>query len=173
MLQATTLCVIIMLDQTSLPCPSLTPLPARSCMQVQYVLNLGLPWASALVMTRLGGSIAELSMQKFSSNVVEKCLKLGEGPELEECLAAIVRELTNSPTLEKLLQDPYGNYVVQSALTVTSGQLHADLVDRIRPHVPAIRSSPFGKRILARSNLLGGVSKMQPPATAVMRANHG
>ena len=157
MLQATTLCVIIMLDQTSLPCPSLTPLPARSCMQVQYVLNLGLPWASALVMTRLGGSIAELSMQKFSSNVVEKCLKLGEAqPGLEERLEAIVVELTHSPALERLLQDPFGNYVVQSALSVTSGQLHADLVDRIRPHIASIRSSPFGKRILARSNLLGG-----------------
>ena len=94
------LCVIIIHDQASLPCPS-SDSPPGSLMQVQYVLNLGLPWASALVMTRLGGSIAELSMQKFSSNVVEKCLKLGEGPELEECLAAIVRELTNSPTLEK------------------------------------------------------------------------
>ena len=120
---------------------------------VQYVLNLGLPWASALVMARLGGAYAELSMQKFSSNVVEKCLKLGEGP-LEECRAAIVRELTASPALERLLQDPYGNYVVQSALSVTKGALHAELVERIRPHMAAIKSSPFGKRILARSNLL-------------------
>lgn len=53
------------------------------------------------------------------------------------------------------LQDPYGNYVVQSALSVTKGPLHAELVDRIRPHFAAIKSSPFGKRILARSNLLG------------------
>jgi hypothetical protein len=120
---------------------------------VQYVLNLGLPWASALVMARLGGSYAELSTQKFSSNVVEKCLKLGEGP-LEECRAAIVRELTASPALERLLQDPYGNYVIQSALSVTKGALHAELVERIRPHMAAIKSSPFGKRILARSNLL-------------------
>ena len=135
---------------------------------VQYVLNLGLPWASALVMVTLGGSYAELSMQKFSSNVVEKCLKLGESQQgLQERLEAIVVELTHSPALERLLQDPFGNYVVQSALSVTTGQLHADLVDRIRPHIAAIRSSPYGKRILARSNLLGG-QKMggQMPAAA-------
>lgn len=31
-----------------------------------------------------------------------------------------------------VLQDPYGNYVMQSALTVTTGQLHSQLVDHIR-----------------------------------------
>lgn len=45
--------------------------------------------------------------------------------------------------------------MIQSALSVTKGALHAELVDRIRPHFAAIKSSPFGKRILARSNLLG------------------
>jgi len=124
---------------------------------VQYVLNLGLPWASALVMGRLGGSYAMLAQQKFSSNVVEKCLELGHGP-LEECRTAIVRELTLSPLLEKLLQDPYGNYVVQSALKHSQGELYESLVAHIRTHIATVKSSPYGKRILARSNLLGGRS---------------
>lgn len=120
---------------------------------VQYILNLGLSWASLAVMNRLKGSLAELSAQKFSSNVVEKCLKLGEGP-LEEARTDLVKELIASPALERLLQDPYGNYVVQSALGVTKGQLHQELVERIRPHMAAIKSSPYGKRIIARSSLL-------------------
>jgi len=121
---------------------------------VQYVLGLCLPWASAMVMARLGNNYAQLSLQKFSSNVVEKCLKLSDGP-LEECRAAIVRELTLSPLLERLLQDPYGNYVVQSALIVSKGTLYDELVAHIRPHIASVKSSPYGKRILARSNLLG------------------
>jgi pumilio RNA-binding family len=124
---------------------------------VQYVLGLDLPWASAMVMGRLGGSYAPLSMLKFSSNVVEKCLELAHGP-LEECRTAIVRELTLSPLLEKLLQDPFGNYVIQCALKVTSGDLYEALVAHIRPHIAAVKSSPYGKRILARTNLLGGRS---------------
>jgi hypothetical protein len=44
---------------------------------VQYVLELGQADASRAVLRRLAGSFAELSTQKFSSNVVEKCLKLG------------------------------------------------------------------------------------------------
>lgn len=112
---------------------------------VQYILNLGLPWASLAVMRRLRGSLCELSVQKFSSNVVEKCLKMGEGDDsLELARKDLIKELIASPALEQLLQDPYGNYVVQSALGVTKGELHSDLVERIRPHMAAIKSSPYG-----------------------------
>lgn len=114
---------------------------------VQYILDLGLSWANAEVMMRLVGNYAELSMQKFSSNVVEKCLKLAD-QQLEEHRNVVVREIMSSPLLDRLLMDPYGNYVVQSTLMVTKGPLHADLVERIRPHLPLIKNSPFGKRIL-------------------------
>lgn len=65
-------------------------------------------------MVRLEGSYAFLAMQKFSSNVVEKCLKLG----VEEYRGRLVRELTASSRLGQLLQDQYANYVIQSALSV-------------------------------------------------------
>ena len=85
---------------------------------VQYILDLSLPWANAEVMMRLAGNYAELSMQKFSSNVVEKCLKLADA-SLEEHRNVVVREIMTSPLLARLLMDPYGNYVVQSTLSVT------------------------------------------------------
>jgi pumilio RNA-binding family len=114
---------------------------------VQYILDLGLSWANGEVMTQLLGNYAELSMQKFSSNVVEKCLKLADS-SLEKNRNTVVREIMQSPLLDRLLMDPYGNYVVQSTLTVTKGVLHTELVERIRPHLPLIKNSPFGKRIL-------------------------
>lgn len=43
---------------------------------VQYVLELGDASASGLVMRGLAGHWPDLAQQKFSSNVVEKCLKL-------------------------------------------------------------------------------------------------
>lgn len=33
------------------------------------------------------------------------------------------------------------------------GPLHAGLVDAIRPYLPALRNSPYGKRILSRTNI--------------------
>lgn len=46
-------------------------------------------------MTQLFGNYAELSMQKFSSNVVEKCLKLG-GRELSD-----IREQVRPPLMQQ------------------------------------------------------------------------
>ncbi|MCO5607047.1 hypothetical protein L7F22_061239 [Adiantum nelumboides] len=114
---------------------------------VQYILELGLPWAMADVVSRLEGSIPHLAMQKFSSNVVEKCLKVAT----EESKSIIVKELVSSSVLSQLLQDPYANYVIQSALQVTKGHLHASVIDAIKPHVHVLRSSPYGKRILSRT----------------------
>ncbi|MBA0700371.1 hypothetical protein Goari_020477 [Gossypium aridum] len=86
-------------------------------------------------------------MQKFSSHVVEKCLK-----HFAESRSQIIRELTSVVHFEQLLQDPFANYVIQSALVVTKGPLHASLVDAVRPHT-ILRTSPYCKRIFSR-NLL-------------------
>lgn len=55
-------------------------------------------------------------MQKYSSNVVEKCLQFAnEGGELPN----IVLELINDSRFDKIMQDPYGNYAIQTALNNT------------------------------------------------------
>ena len=70
---------------------------------VQYVLELGHPEATAAIMRQLCGHYADLAQQKFSSNVVEKCLKLG-GSGLAELRERVIRELLSSPVLHRLLQ---------------------------------------------------------------------
>ncbi|XP_002975751.2 pumilio homolog 12 [Selaginella moellendorffii] len=116
---------------------------------VQYILDLEQSWITLDVIYRLEGNFALLAMQKFSSNVVEKCLKQSS----EDSRALIIREIITSSLLSQLLQDPFANYVIQCALSVAKGSLHTALVDAIRPHVPVLRSSPFGKRILSRANI--------------------
>mmetsp|Transcript_21814 Transcript_21814/g.52129 ORF Transcript_21814/g.52129 Transcript_21814/m.52129 type:complete len:117 (+) Transcript_21814:123-473(+) len=64
----------------------------------------------------------------------------------------VVREIMESPKLPALLQDPYGNYVVQSSLQISTGALHQELVEQIRPYLPSLRGTPHGKRILAKLN---------------------
>lgn len=70
---------------------------------VQYVLELGHTEAAASVMAHLSGRCAELSQQKFSSNVVEKCLKL-TNPSLQDPQDSIIRELIAATNLSRLLQ---------------------------------------------------------------------
>ncbi|KAL5982174.1 putative pumilio 10, partial [Asimina triloba] len=56
-----------------------------------------------------------LSTQKFSSNVVEKCLKVFG----EDSRSRIIHELLSTSRFEQLLQDPFANYVIQSALVAS------------------------------------------------------
>ena len=68
-----------------------------------------------MVVDQLAGNYAHLSMQKFSSNVVERCLKIAD----EDQRTCIIRELMEDSRLLELLQDPFANYVIQSALIVS------------------------------------------------------
>ncbi|KAH7277268.1 hypothetical protein KP509_39G043300 [Ceratopteris richardii] len=95
---------------------------------VQYVLDLRRPWIATKVIEQLMGHFAHLSMQKFSSNVVEKCLKFAD----EEHKNQLIRELMEDSHLLELLQDPYANYVIQSALMVSKVDSRSDqTVNRI------------------------------------------
>ena len=82
---------------------------------MQYVLGMRVPHVTSNIIVQLGGSYVTLSMSKYGSNVVEKCLK----DTGEEHSARIITEILHDPDLLKVLQDPYGNYVVQSALNVS------------------------------------------------------
>lgn len=72
------------------------------------------PSTSAKLTAQFKGKYVSLSMQKFSSHVVEKCLI-----HIAECRSRIIQELLSVPHFEQLLQDPFANYVVQRALIVT------------------------------------------------------
>lgn len=79
---------------------------------MQFVLELQLPWATEDILDQLEGHFGDLSMQKCSSNVVEKCLKCAG----EEHCTRVIQELIVNPQLDHIMQDPYGNYVIQAAL---------------------------------------------------------
>jgi len=55
--------------------------------------------------------------------------------------------MLNRSRLEKLLRDSYGNYCVQTALDYADASQRAMLVEGIRPVLPLIRNTPYGKRI--------------------------
>ncbi|XP_022147594.1 pumilio homolog 12-like isoform X2 [Momordica charantia] len=113
---------------------------------VQFILKIDLQWATDEILEQLAGSYGDLSMQKYSSNVVEKCLQVAKEGER---LPKIVNELIKDPRFDKIMQDPYGNYAIQTALNQSEGPLRAKLVDAIRPHIPVLRTSPYGKKVLA------------------------
>jgi len=71
-----------------------------------------IPGVNAEIVLQLEGSYAQLSMNKHASNVVEHLLEFSE----EKDAAKIIQELMYSHNFLRIIQDPYGNYVVQRAL---------------------------------------------------------
>ena len=110
---------------------------------VQYVLDLNYPIVREDLIKEFCGHIATLSTQKFSSNVIEKCLEVAT----MSVRTMIIEEIMQPTTLSLLLQDPYGNYVIQTALNVATPKQFRDFVEEIKPLLPALRNTPYGKRI--------------------------
>ncbi|KAF9569799.1 ARM repeat-containing protein [Agrocybe pediades] len=110
---------------------------------VQYILDLNDNRFSDAVIRQFAGNVCALSVQKFSSNVIEKCIRVAE----HSTRKMLIEELLNRSRLEKLLRDSYGNYCVQTALDYADPAQRALLVDGIRPVLPLIRNTPYGKRI--------------------------
>ncbi|ANB11297.1 Puf4p [Sugiyamaella lignohabitans] len=112
----------------------------------QYVLDLGNKEFSEPMIHQFAGKICILSVQKFSSNVIEKCLRIAE----PETASLLIEELVRSPKLDELLRDSYANYVIQTALDYAQPAVRQRLVDNIRPIIPSIRSTPYGRRIQSK-----------------------
>jgi len=79
---------------------------------VQHVVKMKIPRVNAEIMLQLQGRYAQLSMNKHASNVVEHLLEFSE----EKDAANIIQELMYTQNFLRIMQDPYGNYVVQRAL---------------------------------------------------------
>ncbi|EPY29502.1 hypothetical protein STCU_04519 [Strigomonas culicis] len=88
--------------------------------------------------------VAELSCNKFSSNVIEKCLKAAHS----DVKQLMVDELTEPQVLPKLLTDSYANYVIQTAIATASDEAqYNQLRDAIMPLQSLLKNSPYGVKI--------------------------
>jgi hypothetical protein len=62
----------------------------------------------------------------------------------------IVSELLGAGEIDRLLRDSFGNYVIQTALDYASPMSKHRLIEAIRPILPSIRATPYGRRIQAK-----------------------
>lgn len=118
---------------------------------VQYVLDLEDESYSSYIVSPFIGNVCLLSVQKFSSNVIEKCIRVSNASLRRQ----LIEELLDRQRLESLLRDSYANYVVQTALDYADADQRQMLIDCIKPILPVIRTTPYGKRLqtkLARSS---------------------
>lgn len=113
---------------------------------VQYVLDVCNDEEASAVCESVVGRIALLAIQKFSSNVMEKCLERSSDWVQELYL----RELSSPDKIRELMADPFGNYVVQRGLAVATHAQAIRLVETMRPHLQGMRNTAGGRRIIAK-----------------------
>lgn len=113
---------------------------------VQYILDLNESVFTEPLVAMFQGRVSQLSRQKFSSNVIEKCLRCAQDASKD----MMIEEMLNPVDLAALLKDSYANYVIQTALDYASPNMKAQLIDAIRPQLSAIRGTPYGRRIQAK-----------------------
>lgn len=113
---------------------------------VQYVLDLNDSRFITAIVNQFRNNVCALSAQKFSSNVVEKCVRVAD----LEGRKQLISELVDKSRLERMLRDSFANYVVQTALDYAEPGQRAELVAIIRPVLPMIRNTPYGKRIQSK-----------------------
>ncbi|KAL2265475.1 hypothetical protein VTJ83DRAFT_6575 [Remersonia thermophila] len=113
---------------------------------VQYIIDLNEESFTEPLVQQFMGRIVALSKHKFSSNVVEKCLRCSSDASRER----IVNELLGPGEIDRLLRDSFGNYVIQTALDYAPVAAKNRLIEAIRPLLPSIRATPYGRRIQAK-----------------------
>ena len=127
---------------------------------VQYIIDLNEESFTEPLVRQFQGRIGSLSKHKFSSNVVEKCLRCAS--DLSRDL--IVTELLNPGEIDRLLRDSFGNYVIQTALDYAPPMTKHRLIEAIRPILPSIRATPYGRRIQAKIQTHD--TRVGPPSAA-------
>jgi len=104
---------------------------------VQSVLDVCSHAVATSIKMKMEGKYMRLSKQKFSSNVIEKCLKQSGS----HWRSIVINELCEQPGVSELLRDRYGNYVLQTALSVASGPQVQQIMQSITPHLPTLREN--------------------------------
>jgi len=130
--------------------------------------------AIKLLHSRLKSHYCGLSRQKFSSNVVEKCLRVGSTDWQADIIEELMdRRNTSGTSVRQLLEDSYGNYVMQNALNVAAPSQASALVGLIKPQLNALRKSirkKWERLIVQKMKFIAG--EPLPSTTAPPKQQH-
>eukprot|EP00759_Apiculatamorpha_spiralis_P013823 PhF_6_TR20535/c0_g1_i1/m.29642 len=115
---------------------------------VQYLMDLEIPNFNAQCAMRLLHNVVPLACNKFSSNVVERCLRVAP----PETFQVMLDEIMDPTVLPSLVQHQFGNYVVQTALSQAQPQQLASVRDLLGSLLPLVKRTPCGRKLDERIN---------------------
>ena len=127
---------------------------------IQHVLDHAPLNVCIQLKKKMEGKYVRLAKQKFSSNVVEKCLRTSN----LEWRGIILRELTAS--VGELIRDRYGNYVLQTAVSLADAAQLAEFTKSASPYLSQLRDNVRTKWYKILKTAAAAVSPLQASVPA-------
>eukprot|EP01062_Namystynia_karyoxenos_P021328 TRINITY_DN18105_c0_g1_i1.p1 TRINITY_DN18105_c0_g1~~TRINITY_DN18105_c0_g1_i1.p1 ORF type:complete len:745 (+),score=271.09 TRINITY_DN18105_c0_g1_i1:96-2237(+) len=110
---------------------------------VQHMVKMDGPTVADIITDHVSGRLTELGCNKFASNVVERCIEHGS----DRSAHRLISEVTCLDVAKVLVNDAYGNFVVQCCVDRAPPSMLEDLRNTVGP---LIAHSPYGYRIEGR-----------------------
>lgn len=82
------------------------------------------------VVSKFEGKFVFLSMQKYSSNVVERCIEKNN-----KLLSQFINEIYSSERIAEVMKNNFGNYVIQKALKISTGKERTLLAEIVNNNI--------------------------------------
>ena len=80
----------------------------------------------------MSGRIYDMSIHKFASNVIERCLHFGTKAQKDDLINEIVSKEDNvHDSLISLVKDKFGNYVVQKMIEYSEPDQKERIIQKI------------------------------------------
>jgi pumilio RNA-binding family len=99
---------------------------------IQHILEIKKGEKCEEIFKALEGKIYEMSIHKFASNVIERCLHFGSKEEKDHLIDEIILKgdkVHNS--LISLVKDKFGNYVVQKMIEYSDKDKRDQIINKI------------------------------------------
>ena len=113
---------------------------------IQFIITLKNDLIIDKIIDILIINIEEYSKQKYSSNVVEKCLELSNDNSCEK----IINSLKNENIIINILFNKFGNYVLQKALQRSDLNTQQYFLSIIAPHLYKLKNYSFGLKLYSK-----------------------
>lgn len=113
---------------------------------VQQIYKLNITEVNLAISNYIEENFIYLSKQKFSSNVIDKCVLISRFTDIK-FINNLGLMLIKDLNVINLIIDKYGNYIVKTLLTKVNKVSFIELIKIIKLKLKRIKNSPYGDKI--------------------------
>ena len=109
---------------------------------IQTVFKLYNEKINEKIFKYIDDNLLRLSKEKFSSNVIDKCIVKDYDKS-----NIFIKSIIQKNVIKDIIVDQYGNYIVQKALSVSDDDTIKKIMEQVRPMISELQKTTIGKKI--------------------------